>query len=120
MKKTKHTEEKIIGAVKQMEAGRSAKEVARELGVTDQTLCNWKSKYVGLEVSDAKRLRKKRTCAEEDRGGSDAGPGCADDRHKKKRLELVSARRDVTLVMAEWRRSTPCSAGRIKNGRWTL
>jgi putative transposase len=57
MKKTKHSEEKIIGAVKQMEAGRSAKELARELSVTDQTLYNWKSKYGGLEVSDAKRLR---------------------------------------------------------------
>jgi len=57
MKKTKHTEEKIIGAVKQLEAGRSAKEVARELGVTDQTLYNWKSKYGGMEVSDARRLK---------------------------------------------------------------
>ena len=57
MKKTKFTEEKIIGAVKQMESGRSVKEVAREMGVTDQTLYNWKSKYGGMEVSDAKRLR---------------------------------------------------------------
>jgi putative transposase len=57
MKRTKHTEEKIIGAVKQMEAGRSAKDVARELGVSDQTLYNWKSKYGGMEVSDAKKLR---------------------------------------------------------------
>jgi putative transposase len=57
MKKTKHSEEKIIGAVKQLEAGRSAKELARELGVTDQTLYNWKSKYSGMDVSDAKRLR---------------------------------------------------------------
>ena len=44
MKKTKHSEEKIIGAVKQLESGRSVKELARELGVTDQTLYNWKSK----------------------------------------------------------------------------
>jgi len=57
MKKAKHTEEKIIGAVKQMESGRPVKEIARELGVTDQTLYNWKSKYGGMEVSDAKRLR---------------------------------------------------------------
>jgi putative transposase len=57
MKKTKHSEEKIIAAVKQLEAGRSAKELARELGVTDQTLYNWKAKYGGMEVSDAKRLR---------------------------------------------------------------
>ena len=57
MKKTKHSEEKIIGVVKQMEAGRSVKELARELGVTDQTLYNWKSKYGGMEVSEAKRLK---------------------------------------------------------------
>ena len=57
MKKTKHSEEKIIAAVKQLEAGRSAKELARELGVTDQTLYNWKSKYSGMDVSDARRLR---------------------------------------------------------------
>ena len=57
MKKTKHTEEKIIAAVKQLEAGRSVKELARELGVTDQTLYNWRSKYSGMDVSDAKRLR---------------------------------------------------------------
>ena len=57
MKKAKHTEEKIIGAVKQLEAGRPVKELARELGVTDQTLYNWKSKYGGMEVSDARKLR---------------------------------------------------------------
>ena len=57
MKKTKHSEEKIIGAVKQLEAGRRVKEVAREMGVTDQTLYNWKSKFGGMEVSDAKKLR---------------------------------------------------------------
>jgi len=57
MKKTKHSEEKMIAAVKQLEAGRSAKELARELGVTDQTLYNWRSKYSGMDVSDAKRLR---------------------------------------------------------------
>jgi len=57
MKKTKHSEEQMIAAVKQLEAGRSAKEVAREVGVTDQTLYNWRSKYSGMEVSDVKRLR---------------------------------------------------------------
>ena len=57
MKKTKHTEEKIIGAVKQLEAGRPVKEVAREMGVTDQTLYNWKAKFGGMDVSDAKKLR---------------------------------------------------------------
>jgi putative transposase len=57
MKKTKHSEEEIIAAVKQLEAGRAAKDLARELGVTDQTLYNWKSKYSGMDVAEAKRLR---------------------------------------------------------------
>ena len=57
MKKTKHTEAKIIGVVKQLEAGRPVKEVAREMGVTDQTLYNWKSKYGGMDVAEVKRLR---------------------------------------------------------------
>jgi putative transposase len=57
MKKTKCTEEKMIGAVKQLEAGKPVKELARELGVTDQTLYNWKAKYGGMEVSEAKRLK---------------------------------------------------------------
>lgn len=57
MKKTKYTEEQILAAVKQLEAGRTAKELARELGIADQTLYNWKSKYGGSEVTDARRLR---------------------------------------------------------------
>jgi putative transposase len=57
MKKTKHTEEQIIGVVKQMESGRAVKDLAREMGVTDQTLYNWRSKYGGMDVSEAKRLK---------------------------------------------------------------
>lgn len=57
MKKSRHTEEQIITTVKQMEAGRKAKELARELGVSEATLYAWKSKYGGMEVSEAKRLR---------------------------------------------------------------
>ncbi len=57
MKKQRHSEAKILGAVKQMAAGRSAKDVARELGVSDQTLYNWKAKYSGMDVAEMKRLR---------------------------------------------------------------
>jgi putative transposase len=57
MKKSRYTEEQVISAVKQMEAGRKAKELARELGVSEATLYAWKSKYGGLEVSEARRLR---------------------------------------------------------------
>ncbi len=58
MKKSRHSEEKIIAAVRQMEGGRKTAEVARELGVSAATLYAWKSKYAGMQVSDAKRLRQ--------------------------------------------------------------
>lgn len=58
MKKSRHSEEKIIGAVKQIEGGRKTAEVARELGVSAATLYAWKSKYGGMQVSDARRLRQ--------------------------------------------------------------
>jgi putative transposase len=47
----------VIGAVKQMEAGRKAKELAREIGVSEARLYAWKSKYGGLEVNEVRLLR---------------------------------------------------------------
>ena len=47
----KHNEAQIIDALKQMEAGRTAAEVGRELGVSKHTIYAWKAKYGGLEVS---------------------------------------------------------------------
>jgi len=58
MKKSRHSEEQIIGVLKQMEAGRKVAEVAREVGVSEATLYAWKSKYGGMEVSEARRLRE--------------------------------------------------------------
>ncbi len=58
MKKNRHTEEQIIGVLKQMEAGRKVAELAREIGVSEATIYTWKSKYGGMEVSEAKRLRE--------------------------------------------------------------
>jgi len=54
----KHSEAQIIEALKQVEAGRTAAEVGRELGVSKHTLYAWKAKYGGLEVSEAQRLRQ--------------------------------------------------------------
>ena len=54
MKKSRHSEEQSIGVLKQMEAGRK---VAREVGVSEATLYTWKSKYGGMDVSEARRLR---------------------------------------------------------------
>jgi putative transposase len=58
MKKSRHSEEKIIAAVKQMEGGRKTADLARELGVSAATLYAWKSKYGGMQVSDARKLRQ--------------------------------------------------------------
>lgn len=58
MKKSRHSEERIIAAVKQVEGGRKAAEIAREMGVSEATVYTWKSKYGGMQVSDAKRLRQ--------------------------------------------------------------
>jgi putative transposase len=58
MKKTRHTEAQIIGALKQMEAGRKVTELAREMGVSEATLYTWKSKYGGMEVNEARRLKE--------------------------------------------------------------
>lgn len=54
---SRYTEEQVIRALKEMEAGRRVREIARESGVTEASLYAWKSKYGGMEVSDARRLR---------------------------------------------------------------
>jgi putative transposase len=53
MSKSAHTEAQIIGAVKQVEAGRKAEEVAREMSVSRHTIYAWKQKYGGLEVAES-------------------------------------------------------------------
>ena len=57
MSKSAHTEAQIIGAVKQVEAGRKADEVAREMGVSKHTIYAWKQKYGGLDVAEAQELK---------------------------------------------------------------
>jgi putative transposase len=57
MKRTRFTEEQIIGILKEAEAGAKTADLARRHGVSEATIYNWKAKYGGLEVSEAKRLR---------------------------------------------------------------
>ena len=57
MKKSRYSESQIIGILKEVESGRTVKEVCREYGITDATYYNWKSKYGGMEASDVKRLK---------------------------------------------------------------
>ncbi|WP_395689326.1 IS3 family transposase [Caenimonas koreensis] len=58
MKKSRFTEEQIIGFLRQAEAGIPVKELCRKGGFSDQTFYNWRSKYAGMQVSEAKRLRE--------------------------------------------------------------
>ena len=59
MSRSKHTEAQMIAAVKQMEAGRKAEDVAREVGVSAHTIYAWKSKYGGMDVSNDSGLRER-------------------------------------------------------------
>jgi putative transposase len=52
------SEEKIIYALRQVEGGKKATEVCREMGISEPTFYNWKKKYAGLGVSELRRLKQ--------------------------------------------------------------
>lgn len=56
-RKSQFTDEQIIRALREVDAGAKPAEVARRLGVTTTTFHRWRSKYGGMEVNEAKRLR---------------------------------------------------------------
>jgi len=55
--KRRYTEEQIVGAIKLHDAGKKTEDICRELGISQGTFYNWRSKYGGLEINEAKRLR---------------------------------------------------------------
>jgi putative transposase len=57
MKRSRFTEEQIIGMLKEHEAGMKTAEICRKHGISEATFSNYKAKYGGLEVSDARRLK---------------------------------------------------------------
>lgn len=58
MKRARFTEDQIIGILRQHEAGAKTADLARKHGVSEATLYNWKAKFGGMDVSEAKRLKQ--------------------------------------------------------------
>jgi putative transposase len=57
MKRSRFTEEQIIAVLKEHELGAKTADLCRKHGMSEATLYNWKAKYGGMDVSEAKRLR---------------------------------------------------------------
>jgi len=57
MKRSRFTEEQMIGILKEHQAGLSAAELCRKYGISDATFYKWRAKFGGMDVSDAKKLK---------------------------------------------------------------
>lgn len=58
MRKSRFTEEQIIGILQEVERGAEARAVCRRVGITEQTFYRWRQKYGGMQVSEARRLKQ--------------------------------------------------------------
>ena len=59
--KNRYTDEQIIKAIKKHEAGAKVEDIRRDLGISNGTFYNWRSKFAGMEVNEAKRPRELET-----------------------------------------------------------
>jgi transposase InsO family protein len=102
MKRKRHTEEQIIAILKEHKAGMKTADLCRKHGISEASFYNWKAKYGGLEVSEAKRLRglesERERQAEEAFGRCDAGQRCAEGPACKKMVTPATEREAVAHV----------------------
>ena len=80
MRRSRFSEQQIIGILKEHEAGLSAAELCRKHGISDATFYKWRTKYGGMEVSDARKLK-----------------GLEEENRKLKKLLAESALDNATL-----------------------
>ena len=91
MKRSRFTEEQIIGILREQEAGVATAEVCRRHGVSSATFYKWKAKFGGLDVSEARRLK-----------------ALEDENARLKRMladAMLDRAIEVPLVRAQWRGS---------------
>ena len=117
MKRSRFSEEQIIGILKEHQAGLSAQDLCRKHGISDATFYKWRSKYGGMDISDARRLK---ALEEENRklkkllAESDARCGHT-QRDARKKLLTPRARRTAVRTSVEMRdaKSRPSFATRL-------
>jgi putative transposase len=103
MSKSRHTEAQMIGALKQVEAGRKVEDVAREVGVSKHTLYAWKAKYGGIDVSQAQEAKQLRDANTKLRKlVADLSLDKEALQSVKKRLELVALKAAIGQMRAEY------------------
>jgi transposase-like protein len=104
MKKSRYSEQQIIAVLKEHQAGVPVAELCRKHGISDATFYNWRSRYGGMEVSDARRLKSLEEGepeAQEAAGGVDAGRRHAPRGARKKLLRPGSRRAFVNWAVEE-------------------
>ena len=117
MSRSKHTEAQMIAALKQMEAGRPAAEVAREVGVSTATLYQWKAKYGGMDVSqaqEAKQLRDENTKLRKLAADLSLDKEALQSVIRKNRMELVAEKAAIERLQCEYAFSQRRACGLLR------